>query len=261
MIRILVLIVGCSGLKLNGNRDYVPGSDGTYAQNYQDVWMVSLAQHNGWDKHPGFFLDLGAFKGLACSNTAKLERELGWDGICVEPFPENNFEMRKCVLAARALSNQSGEEIEFTGAGQGRKATSLIQLPKVLTISIKDLLNCVKGTTDLDTCSGVTGQLSRPIPNFINFASLDVEGKELEVLQSFPWSSVKVGAWVVENNVQPGRTKGKQDEVRKIMREHGYLQTQTDNPGVDEYYVLPQYWHDSLAKKSWRIHPPGSGGC
>ena len=53
---------------------YNPGSDGTYAQNYQDLWVAKLAKLNGWvDKaNPPFFLDLGAFKGLECSNTAKI---------------------------------------------------------------------------------------------------------------------------------------------------------------------------------------------
>mmetsp|Transcript_78727 Transcript_78727/g.148540 ORF Transcript_78727/g.148540 Transcript_78727/m.148540 type:complete len:95 (+) Transcript_78727:69-353(+) len=36
-------------LALTDKTRYVPGSDGTYAQNYQDVWAAALAKHNGWD--------------------------------------------------------------------------------------------------------------------------------------------------------------------------------------------------------------------
>eukprot|EP01046_Picozoa_sp_COSAG06_P021088 COSAG06_NODE_1569_length_9072_cov_3.562242_1_plen_172_part_00 len=65
---------------------YVPGSEGTYAQNYQDWWVHKLAKANGWGKD-GTFLDLGAHSGLWCSNTKLLEETLSWRGVCVEPFP------------------------------------------------------------------------------------------------------------------------------------------------------------------------------
>lgn len=65
---------------------YVPGSEGTYAQNFQDWWVRQLAEANGWGKD-GTFLDLGAHSGLWCSNTKLLEEKLGWRGVCVEPFP------------------------------------------------------------------------------------------------------------------------------------------------------------------------------
>ena len=65
---------------------YVPGSEGTYAQNFQDWWVRKLAEANGWGKE-GTFLDLGAHSGLWCSNTKLLEEKLGWRGVCVEPFP------------------------------------------------------------------------------------------------------------------------------------------------------------------------------
>ena len=82
---------------------YTPGCDGTFAQNYQDTWVVRVAQANGWDE--GFFLDLGAFKGEECSNTALLERKLNWKGICVEPRPAPNaFATRNCVLAQRPMT-------------------------------------------------------------------------------------------------------------------------------------------------------------
>ena len=65
---------------------YVPGSEGTYAQNFQDWWVRKLAEANEWGKD-GTFLDLGAHSGLWCSNTKLLEEKLGWRGVCVEPFP------------------------------------------------------------------------------------------------------------------------------------------------------------------------------
>jgi hypothetical protein len=61
---------------------HVPGSDGTYAQNYQDWWVERVARHNHWDASGGYFLDIGAHSGLWCSNTKLLEERLGWNGVC-----------------------------------------------------------------------------------------------------------------------------------------------------------------------------------
>ena len=64
-----------------------PGSDGTYAQNYQDTWFLRLAHYNGWDtpETKGFFLDLGAYHGVWCSNTKLIETKLPhWNGACVD---------------------------------------------------------------------------------------------------------------------------------------------------------------------------------
>ena len=65
---------------------FVWGKDGTFSQNYQDEWMVRVARRNGWLDSGGFFLDLGAYDGLKCSNSALLEKNHDWKGICVEPF-------------------------------------------------------------------------------------------------------------------------------------------------------------------------------
>ena len=100
---------------------YVPGSQGTYAQNYQDWWVKKVAEHNKWGED-GYFLDLGAHSGIWCSNTKLLEEKLGWSGVCVEPFPENgptrgSFTNRTCTLVARALTGSiDGQAVRMDGA-------------------------------------------------------------------------------------------------------------------------------------------------
>ena len=39
----------------------------------------------------GFYFDLGAFKPLECSNSAKFDIEFGWKGIVVEPRTDMGF--------------------------------------------------------------------------------------------------------------------------------------------------------------------------
>ena len=63
-----------------GGGGHTMGSDLTFSQNFQDTWVVRLAAANGWVGKPGYFLDLGAFNGIYCSNSKLLEDILGWDG-------------------------------------------------------------------------------------------------------------------------------------------------------------------------------------
>merc|ERR1719401_1538815 len=103
-----------SGLRTG--EKYVPGSDGTYSQNYQDKWIAAVARRHGWDKPGGFFLDLGAFDGLKCSNSALIEKSFGWKGVCVEPRPvPEAFSSRNCLLVTRAMSQETGRKVRFFG--------------------------------------------------------------------------------------------------------------------------------------------------
>jgi len=245
------------------HKRYVPGSDGTYSQNYQDNWIAAVAKHNGWDKPGGFFLDLGAFNGLKCSNSALVEKKFGWKGVCVEARPvEGAFSERKCLLVQRALSKESGEEVTFYGT----PGTQLQHINKqgidrpddkgqvIKTLNVPDLLGCVNSTdanpgTAHEKCKGVPGNMK--IPSFIHFISMDIEGQGLNVLKTFPFDKVKVGAWVVEGEDSEQNNK----DADTILKNNGYIKVSVENPGVDKYFIQPQFWEESLVKKAWRVHP------
>jgi len=248
------------------DKKYVPGSDGTYSQNYQDKWIAAVAHHNGWDKAGGFFLDLGAFNGLKCSNSALVEKKFGWKGVCVEARPvAGAFSERNCLLVTRALSKETGQEVTFYGT----PGTQLQHINKqsidraddkgevIKTVNVPDLFDCVNSTdtspsTVHEKCKGVPGSMQ--IPSFINFISLDIEGQGLNVLKTFPFHKVSVGAWVVENDDNAENNKA----ADAIFKENGYIRVPVENPGVDKYFVQPQFWDPSLAKKEWRTHPKGA---
>jgi hypothetical protein len=247
--------------QLASQEAYVPGEDGTYSQNYQDQWIASVARHNGWDKHDGFFLDLGAFHGLQCSNTALVEKQFGWKGVCVEPRPlPGAFSERDCVLVERPLSGEAGQEVKFYGiVGSQRQqldsavGTGESEGTTMATLSASELFSCVNKTSA--ACKGVHG--NTPVPNFINFISMDLEGQEPKVLSTFPFDKVKVGAWIIETNKDPNI----ESWMDKVMNDNGYMIAPVSNSGVDRYYIQPQFWHPSLTGKGQRVHPEGSNGC
>ena len=182
---------------------YIPGEDGTYAQNYQDVWFESLAYHNGWlPKGKGFYIDLGAFLPLVCSNSAKLELQYSWDGICVEPRVNMGFQEQRprTVEVNRAMTGTSGKRVSMGGPGgqlfhvqdSHRSGQQL-----VTTMNARDLISCVNSTATPETdCSGV--HATTVVPNFIHLVTMDVEGNEADLLRTWPWELVEVAVFIIE---------------------------------------------------------------
>ena len=72
----------------------------------------------------GFFLDVGSGHGTIGSNTKALE-ELGWTGICVDPFP-THMEGRTCRMEKVVVSSAAGQVVKFhTHSGLGGIADTL----------------------------------------------------------------------------------------------------------------------------------------
>mmetsp|Transcript_29816 Transcript_29816/g.75033 ORF Transcript_29816/g.75033 Transcript_29816/m.75033 type:complete len:333 (+) Transcript_29816:218-1216(+) len=257
--------------KYRSDGTYTPGEDGTYAQNYQDVWFESVARHNGWLPGAGFYLDLGAFRPLECSNSAKLDLEHKWEGVSVEPREGMGFREKRprTVEVVRAMKGTSGEIVEM--GGPGGQLNHIIKKQEkdgkktMRTISPRDLLTCVNGTAKEGTdCSGVSRKV--PVPGFIPFVSMDVEGNEADVLKAWPWDLVDVGVFILETNAGLDCGSGctcnhNCKEARKRMSEKGYVSRKVNRAGVDEYFVRDKHWDPKLSAKEWRVHPPGSGGC
>ena len=54
-------------------------ANGARSQAGQDAWVLNLI-----GGRPGYFVEAGAHDGVTHSNTAALERDHGWRGLCVE---------------------------------------------------------------------------------------------------------------------------------------------------------------------------------
>lgn len=110
-----------------------------------------------------------------------------------------------------------------------------------------------------------TPKQSVAIPSFIHFVSMDIEGQEENVLSTFPFDDIKVGAWVIESTSTGGGEAnggGRVAGVTQTMARHGYRRVPVQNPGVDAYFVGKGVkYDDALNAKPWREHPEGSSGC
>ena len=166
-----------------------------YSQIGQDKWVLENLNF----KKFGFFVEAGACDGIFLSNTYLLEKQYHWNGICAEPNPfyfKDLLKNRNCFSTDLCLFSESNKELLFSfdeGLGgivdffnepsrQGRRLAAAKNIVK--TISLNDLLEKFNAPKDVD------------------YISLDTEGTELEILNSFNFDKYNVKMFTIEHNIE-----------------------------------------------------------
>ena len=189
------------------------------------------------------YVEIGALDGLKYSNTFLLEHALGFGGVLIEGHPINakklaryrgagglfqwgqrgrNHIVREAVCSGRGTLTYTGLPGLGTAGGieqmaPGYKAAWKSRFKHNFTVPCRPIGEMIRG-------AGL---------KHVDFFSLDVEGAELIVLQTFDWS-VTVGVWVIEAD---GHSRHKDAAVKALLLEHGYgLYAKR---GMNEVY-LPQ---------------------
>lgn len=176
----------------------------------QDKWVVEK-MFPGVSN--GFFVDVGSGHGTIGSNTKVLE-ELGWTGICVDPFP-THMEGRTCRMEKEVVSSVAGQVVKFhTHSGLGGIAGTLGKWKGEAEKSPAVEL----ATTTL----GIILERATA-PSFIHFISLDIEGAELEALKGVPFEKYRFGAFAIEHNDE----EPKRSDIIKFLDERGYRRVHT----------------------------------
>lgn len=179
----------------------------------QDKWVI-FRMFPGVTN--GFFLDVGSGHGTIGSNTKALE-DLGWTGICIDPFP-TAMEGRTCRMEKVVVSSTAGETVKFRAhaglggiedtLGKWKEEASKSPLVEFTTTTLGDVLQRAQA------------------PTFIHFLSIDIEGAELEALKGIPFDTYRFGAMAIEHNdEEPKRSDILQFlDARGYRRVHSYKQ-------------------------------------
>lgn len=173
-------------------REFSRWGDG--AQWGQDEVVMALLNR----KRNGYFIDLAANHAKALSNTFQLEKQLDWNGLCIEPnerYWESHKE-RRCRLISAVVSGKAMEYVQFRmhdgmkGPSGGIVGNDFDHKPGALrqgfaskpffTVTIFEIFQRFQ------------------VPNVIDYFSLDVEGAELVVMQSFPFEDYKIRILTIE---------------------------------------------------------------
>lgn len=172
-----------------------------YSQFGQDKFFNEVIFKN---KRKGIFVDIGAYDGEFSSNTYFFEKELNWSGLCVEPNVEKfrkSTLIRNCYMENVAISNISGYK-DYIYVSVSPELNGFIDSydPRNFE-NMKNLTSMHNGTVDVKNIK--TEKLSALFEKYklinIDFCSVDVEGAELEVLESIDFDKVNISYFTIEN--------------------------------------------------------------
>ena len=197
----------------------------------QDLFVLSRLDF----KKNGFFVEFGATNGVELSNTLLLEKKFLWNGILVEPgmtWHESLKLNRDVVVDFSCIWSQSNVVLEFneTSAAELSTIDSFSNSDvhrefresgkkyKVKTLSLNDLL------------------IKHDAPNLMDYLSIDTEGSEYEILESFDFKRWKFRIITCEHNFTQNRSK-----IEELLSRNGYKRVLTDLSKFDDWYVLDEY--------------------
>eukprot|EP00986_Skeletonema_menzelii_P002274 scaffold619_cov150-Skeletonema_menzelii.AAC.22 len=157
----------------------------------------------------GIFLEMGALDGISFSNSLMFEQCLGWNGLLIEANPKSFTKLRENRPCAITI---------------GETACSVDEGPTLRMAGVEGVATIVKDNVKEDyvevPCRPLSQMLEENGIDRINFFSLDVEGAELDVLQTLDWEKIKIDVLMVESdfiyNAQKG---GTQEEKIKALRD------------------------------------------
>lgn len=184
-------------------------------------------------KRDGFFVEFGATDGLNLSNTHLLEQEFGWRGILAEPARYWHVGLaanRNCAIDHRCVWKTSGETITFN-------QTAMPELSTIDKFSSADLHKEARklgSRYDVATVSLMDLLAEHGAPQHIDYLSLDTEGSEYDILESFDFARYDVRVITCEHNFTPMRRR-----VHALLTAMGYVRKCERVSEFDDWYVKP----------------------
>ncbi len=194
----------------------------TYSAHGEDAVLMALFEEHGGLPEAGFYVDVGAYHPAAFSNTALLH-EAGWRGINIEPNP----------VMAEILATARPDDVTLRqAAGTPRRTAELMVFgdwasSNTLEPSFADAISADQGVavektlpTEVVPLADVLGE-HLPAGTPIDLLSVDVEGMDVEVLQSNDWGRYRPRVVAVEDlAIDLHNPSG--SEVVGLLRSHGY---------------------------------------
>lgn len=209
----------------------------------QDKYIIE----NIFDKMTyGYFIDIGAGDGVTISNTYVMEKNLKWDGICIEPssisFP-SLIKNRMCKCDDTLVYNRSGTEkyYEIKNTGYFNEYFSSVYKPSE-HFNDYNLLD-----KKCDTLYNILNRLKSA--TMIHYLSIDTEGSEYDILKKFFEDEyiTDTKTWkrrILSISIEHNFNESYRSEIKDLM--NFYLYDKVNELTVDDIYVHRLYSH--LAK-------------
>lgn len=198
-----------------------------FSQLGQDLFVLYILK----EKRGGYFVEFGATDGISLNNTRLLEKNYGWSGILCEPSPYYAEILKNSDRSAhiddRCVYINSGEEVVFIDTDarglatikkyadgdshSGSRAAGIEYF--IQTITLDDLLN------------------QYGAPPVIDYMSVDTEGSEFDILNSFSFSR-HINIMTVEHNYREDRQK-----INDVLTNNGFVRIFEEISRFDDWYI------------------------
>lgn len=197
------------------------------AQLFQDLFVLFTTN----EKRGGYFVEFGATNGVTLSNSWLLEKSFGWNGILAEPARCWHADLRanrNCQIETNCVWDKSGERLEFNEVSLGELSTI-----KSFSESDGHFMDRKKGDVYVVETISLNELLEKHrAPSEIDYMSVDTEGSELTILDSFDFSQFDVRIITVEHNYTPAREK-----IHELLARNGYQRVFEKFSKWDDWYV------------------------
>jgi FkbM family methyltransferase len=202
-----------------------------YSQSGQDQF---LDEHVFKGKRDGFYLDIGANDGINLSNTYYFEKNLKWNGICVEPIPNVFSKLKKnrsSVSLNCCISEVLGEVNFMSISGYSEMLSGIYDKYDERHLArIENEIKSYGGSFELMKISSITIDylLNKYSISNIDYCSIDTEGGEFEIIKQFDFNKINVKCISIENNYNDERinkylTKNKYKLVKVMEADEIYV--------------------------------------
>ena len=164
-----------------------------FSQVRQDEVVATLFN----SKKNGYFVDLAANDAVHISNTYALETNFGWSGICIEPNPVywESLAFRQCQVVAAVVGNRTRDTVLFKYPKRAAPRGGIVgpefenkepskhgEDHHKLTVTLEEILNRYHA------------------PPVMDYLSLDVEGAQFYVLETFPFHKFRFNVMTIERS-------------------------------------------------------------
>lgn len=209
-------------------------AEGYSSQCGQDKWIVETLFPG---KQSGVFVDIGANDGLKFSNTAYLEKKMGWTGLAVEPIPEVFDKLRanrSCATVNACVGAENGEALFRSISGYSEMLSGLIHEydKNHLQRIDREIQEHQCQYRDIKMrCYTINSLLEEHGLWEVDYLNIDVEGAEVSIISKLDPSRFHISVIGIENNYQDHR-------IPQILNAKGYRMHSIVG---DEFYVHQEF--------------------
>lgn len=203
----------------------------SHSQILQDLWVLYMLK----EKRDGFFVEFGACDGKSLSNTLLLEQKFGWKGILAEPNPLWHDELAKsrtATICHDCVAAQSDQTVTFLST------PDMPELSRMKDIVPDDIHERIGNRNNVESFDVNTISLNDLLikfnaPHQIDYISIDTEGSELAILETFDFGKFDIRLFSIEH----GGDTPRRNAVKKIMEANGYMRWRAELTRWDDWYV------------------------